>query len=97
DRLGHGTANEYNPNGRLIETDAADGAKTTYTYDAAGHMLTTTDPIGRVTSFTYDVADHLASVTDGGGNTTRQLVNATSGLVISVTKANGATTTYTYD
>ncbi len=95
-QLGFVTINDYDDNGNIIHTIAADSGETFTTYDEDGNVLTVTDPLGRTTSYTYDDQDNRTSVTDPLGNTTRFTYGAMH-RVLSVTDPRGNSITNTFD
>jgi RHS repeat-associated protein len=95
-QLGFVTASDYDNNGNVTHTIAADGGETFTTYDDDGNVLTVTDPLGRTTSYTYDGQDNRTSVTDPLGNSTRFTYGAMR-RVTSVTDPRGNSITNAFD
>lgn len=99
------TQTQYNPLNEPIKVIDPTGAVTNTIYDAAGHVVMTIDPLGNETLYGYDSVGRKTTVTqmvpdsDGSlrpGPTTTTAYDA-DGNVTSVTDANGAVYTYTYD
>ena len=64
---------QYDAEGRLSETDYADGSKVTRTYDAMSNVASETDQNGQTTTFVYDKDNRLVETDhpDGGTSFTR--------------------------
>jgi RHS repeat-associated protein len=86
--------------GRVIaQTAVRDGVaqqSTTTSYNDLGWVLESVDANGVTTSTTYDAHGAVVSQTIGTKTTTRSY-NATNGRLETVTSADGASLTYTYD
>jgi YD repeat-containing protein len=90
----------------MTTTTNALGDSSSVTYDAASNRVSTTDAEGRVTYFEYDALGRVIATTrnyDAGGPTTAITNVRTSvaydglGNRVSMTNANGHTTTFEYD
>jgi len=85
----------YDKNGNKLTQKDANNHVWSFQYDALNRLLKETDPLTHVTSYTYDALGNLKTKTDAKNQTT------TYGYAIrrltSVTYANGATDTFTYD
>lgn len=95
-RLGFVTLSEYDGNGNVVRTVAADGGVTTMSYDSNDNLLATVDPLGRTNTFTYDSKDNRTSATDPLGHTTTLTYNDQR-RVTSATDARGNTITNRFD
>jgi RHS repeat-associated protein len=77
---------------------AAQGTK--LTYDAAGRLATSTDPDGRTTTWSFYTDGKVATRVSPTGTVTRDVYDATTGRLSSVTAQppgqSAITTTYTY-
>ena len=106
------TTNTYDANGNLSQRQVATPAGTrvwNWAYDSFGRVLTATDPLGRTTTNTYypntaaqnttlaNSRGMLASTTNVLGHTTSITAYNPHGQPLSMTDANGLTTTMTYD
>ena len=102
------TTNTYDAFGNLSQRQVTTptGSRTwRYTYDAFGRVLSTTDPRNNTTTNTYFPNDPaqgtnrgmLASVTNAAGHTTTITSYNAHGQPLSITDANGLTTTMGYD
>jgi RHS repeat-associated protein len=105
DPLNHTTTHTYTAANQLASTTTASGAKTTFFYDANGNLVKQVEPRGNVaganpddydTLYTYDAAGRLLTETDPLGNVTTH-TNDAVGNELTLTDANGKTTTSTYD
>jgi RHS repeat-associated protein len=67
--LGVVTTNVFDPLNRPVETDYADGTKTSTGYNAGGQRVAETNQDGIITLFGNDGAGRLTSVTNGFGTT----------------------------
>jgi RHS repeat-associated protein len=106
------TTNTYDVSGNLLQRDVTVGGATRtwkWTYNAVGRVATATDPRGKITTYAYypnTTAQHAANpnsrgmlntVTNAAGHlTTFNSYNA-YGQPLSITDANGLTTTMSYD
>ena len=90
------------PTGNPTNIGHADGTTDTYTYDTLDRLTgvcyhtTTCDGATDYIRWAYNAADNRTSETRPTGTTTYDY-NPTTGLLASVTKPSGATTSYTYD
>lgn len=94
-----GTLSSYVRNASNLPTRMTDarGFVTNMTYDSRGNMLTSTDPIGSQT-YQYDATfSRVTRFTDGLNHSTNYDIDPANGNVRSVTAADGAITTYTYN
>jgi RHS repeat-associated protein len=91
DPLGRVTTFTYDREGRLLETVAPDGTRTSATWDALGRRTTETDELGHTTSYAYDAAGNLVRVTDARGGVTSYQYDAVGRLLATV-DALGQTT-----
>ena len=89
DKLGRVTA-------QTAVRDGVSGQSTTTTYNDLGWVLQSVDANGVTTSMTYDAHGAVVSQTIGTKTTTRSY-SATTGRLETVTTADGATLTYSYD
>jgi YD repeat-containing protein len=102
---GRVTAFGYDLHGNLLQrtvTDSATNQSRTwnYTYNDAGQVLTADGPrtdVTDITSYAYDSQGNLASVTNALGQATQITAYDAHGRPLSVTDANGLTTTLAYD
>ena len=95
---------------RTINDTATSNMRTwAYTYDTLGRVLTSTDPLNRTSTNTYypntlaqnnalaNSRGMLASITNALGHTTTITAYNPHGQALSITDANGLTSTMTYD
>ena len=98
----------HDPNGNVVSKSVAVASVTrvwSYTYDPFGRVLTATDPRNNTTINSYFPNDPaqgtnrgmLASVTNAAGHTTNITSYNAHGQPLSITDANGLTTTMGYD
>jgi YD repeat-containing protein len=59
DAMGHRTALEHDPQGRLLKLTLPEGAEHSYRYDAAGQCVIATDALGHSTSYSYNLRGQL--------------------------------------
>lgn len=92
------TVYQYDPNGRLIETNdnANGGATTTRAYDSLGRLTGYTDEAGNTIGYGYDPAGNLVRLTYPDGKVVTYNYDQNNRL-ITVTDWAGRITTYTYD
>ncbi|MFF4653320.1 RHS repeat-associated core domain-containing protein [Streptomyces sp. NPDC001380] len=81
----------YDPNGNLLTTIDATGARTGREYDAQGRLLSVTDALGQSRRFETNPAGLITAVSDGLGHTARVTYDA-FGRVVAFTDPLGATT-----
>ncbi len=67
-----------------------------HTHDVAGDLVRVTDPTGSVTEITYDPAHRRTSIKDRLGNSTSLTYHAPTGMLQTVTDAQGNKLTATY-
>jgi RHS repeat-associated protein len=96
DRADRTDSATYDANGNLTSVTQPGVGTTSYGYDAANRVTSMTDPTAAATTFTYEAAERIPStVTNHLNQTTTQ--DVVDGLVMSVTDADGVTTTYGYN
>jgi YD repeat-containing protein len=87
----------YDTTGKLISVTDAYNNVTQITYPASGYPHgTIISPYGQTTNFDVDINGYLSRVTDPAGNAI-VLVYSSTGLLTSMTDANGNTSNYQYD
>lgn len=102
------TSFTHDLNGNVLSKSVTVGGVTrvwAYTYDSFGRVLTATDPRNNTTTNTYypnevsqgTTRGMLASVTNAAGHTTTITSYNAHGQPLSITDANGLTTTMGYD
>lgn len=88
------TAHEYDQSDRRTRT-MANGLTVVFEYDPAGNVTTQTDPDGKSMGYVYDEMNRVVTAADKEGNRVVKSLDV-DGRPLSVTDANGQTTTYTY-
>lgn len=84
------------PSGGDTDLTNALGDASTHTHAASGVLTDVTDENASSYGYTYDAQGRRVSRTDRLGGVTRWTYDATSGLVSSITAANGAVTSFNY-
>lgn len=90
----------YDSSGRLSSITDADGNKTNLAVDSAAQTQTLIDPLGKLTTVaSYDDAGDLIGVVKSAGGTqvTQTMTYDSSGNLLTVKDATGATTSATFD
>ncbi|WP_438020306.1 hypothetical protein WMF18_15085 [Sorangium sp. So ce315] len=82
--------------GRLIETVAPNGGRTTYLYDDLGNMVEKTDSLGSKTQLAYDYWGRCRSIRDPSGAVVSYTFD-NRGNLTGVYRPDGGTTRYDYD
>ena len=80
--------------------DSSHSVSSYFTYDTYGNMLTSTDPKGNTTTWTYEITYNTYPATTTypiTGLSESYVYEPGSGVLLSVTNANGQTTTAEYD
>jgi RHS repeat-associated protein len=97
------TTKTYDNQGNLLTSTDPLGDQTVYTYNSFDESTSETDPLGNITTWIFDTHGNLLSKTvptSNGGSATWSYQSGTGseiGDVVSVTDADGHTTTYGYD
>jgi len=98
----------YDSVGRITALTDALGDVSRFSYDRAGRVVSTADSLGIVTAYSYDPLGRLTQVTDGfhpvpttatgtDVNVTTRYAFTATGLLESITDANGAVTKFDHD
>jgi RHS repeat-associated protein len=88
---------QYDANSRLVSADGPwDNDLITYQYDALGRRIAMTREKGQAAAYAYDEYNRLSAV-NAGGNLYYYTYSGVNPLVRSLTRPNGAVTTYQYD
>ncbi|MFZ5453880.1 MAG: RHS repeat-associated core domain-containing protein [Thermodesulfobacteriota bacterium] len=88
---------EYDANSRLVSVDGPwDNDKITYQYDALGRRIAMTREKGQAAAYAYDEYNRLTAV-NAGGDLYYYTYTGVNPLVRSLTRPNGARTTFQYD
>ncbi|QUI20894.1 hypothetical protein HZI73_00585 [Vallitalea pronyensis] len=91
----------YNDKDKLIKIQLPNQVAQTFTYDDKGNLLTVNEPIDdqqmATTTYTYDQQGRKLSETNPMGQVIRYTYSDNSPLPITITDAEGHTSTYTYD
>ena len=90
---------EYDAQGRINAIVDTDGSKVVYEYDSAGDLVSATDRLGNKTSYTYlTTPEHyLDEIIDPLGRNFAKSNYDDDGRLVSVTDANGVTSTFAFD
>lgn len=80
----------------MTETDPV-SAVLTHSYDAEGNLSGLTDPTGKTIALTADASGRRSSVTDRLGRKTTMEYHAASGKLAKLTRADGKSTSFTYN
>ena len=90
------TRNEYDSDGRLINTTSPDGRLITFTHNIGSRQEIITDFDGNITVLEYDGRGNVVSATDPLGNVITNTYDL-DGNQLTTTNALGETTTQTFD
>ncbi|MDT7802989.1 MAG: hypothetical protein QOI78_6422, partial [Actinomycetota bacterium] len=96
DELGRVVRTEYGPQGTVIATVDAAGARTTQRYDTELRLVAVTNAAGQTWHYAYDAEDRLLSQTDFAGRVTRCEYDA-AGQRVRLTGPAGETVESRYD
>lgn len=90
------TVENYNINGRLLNTSSRDGRIQTLSYDANGNLISVNDDTGRDLTFTYDGSNRIATIIDPAGGLYQYDYDSVGNLM-SVTYPDNKIRTYHYN
>jgi RHS repeat-associated protein len=90
------TRYRHDANGRLVETEDAQGTRTIYHYDDRSRLAEACYPGGSRAAWRYDPQGRLAEYRNRAGSTRRYLYNQ-QGHLAGVTDGEGQVASYTYD
>ncbi len=83
--------------GRITGMTDPSGRTRTYSYSADGDLASATDRAGNATRYTYDFFHGLLRIDDPLGRPVARTEYDDEGRVVSITDANGHTTSYSHD
>lgn len=96
DRLGHWTANVYDPLRRLTDVYDNLGRHTQFSWCGCGSLDGIIDPLGKVTSWVRDVEGRVTSKVYADSSSLNYTYATNTSRLMAVTDAKGQTTQYQY-